>query len=112
MNKYIQIQLKLNTFNFLKLSLIALAVLFSFGTYTRANAESESGVEVISIPPQEAYYTEEKIEDSSSGDRSKVENKNTSDNNNFYVPDNVEDSQNVNIANSSVPRILPIPADS
>ncbi|MUG93702.1 hypothetical protein F7734_15250 [Scytonema sp. UIC 10036] len=101
MNKFLRIQLKLNTFNFLKLSLITLAILLSFGTHTRANAESESEVEVISIPPQEAYYTEDKNHRSSSSDRSQLENENTSGNNNMYVPDSVEDSQNANIVNSS-----------
>ncbi len=110
MNKFLQIQLKLNTFNFLKLSLITLAMLLSFGAYTRANAESESVVEVISVPPQEAYYTEDKTQSSSSGDRSNLENENTSGNDNLYAPDSLENSQNANTANST-PCTLNLPAN-
>ncbi|KYC36445.1 hypothetical protein WA1_42840 [Scytonema hofmannii PCC 7110] len=102
MNKLLQIQLKLNTFGFLKFSLITLAILLSFGAYSRANAESESAeVEVISVPSQEAYYIDDKTQNNPSGDRSNLKNKNTSGNGNLYVPEILENNQNANTANSA-----------
>ncbi|GAA6618857.1 hypothetical protein [Scytonema sp. NUACC26] len=101
MNKFLQIQLKLNTFNFLKLSLLTLAILLSFGAYNRANAESESEVEVISVPPQEAYYIEDKNRSSLSSDRSKLENEKTSGKGNSTTPECLESGENANITKST-----------
>jgi hypothetical protein len=60
MNTFMPIHLKFNPYSFLKLSLITLTLLLLVGGYTRANAESAPKVEVISVPPQEAFYIEKK----------------------------------------------------
>lgn len=100
MNKFIQIQLKLNSFGFLKLTLITLAMLLSFGAYTRANAESATEMEVITVPPQEAFFIEDKTQGTSSNDDSKLQNKKTPGNSNLSVPDTWENTQDsANVAN-------------
>lgn len=60
MNKCVPIQVKFNAVGFVKFSLVSLALSLSFGAYTQANAQSvpNGEVEVISIPPQEAYFIE------------------------------------------------------
>ncbi|GAB1541371.1 hypothetical protein NUACC21_40420 [Scytonema sp. NUACC21] len=99
MNKFIQIQLKLNSFGFLKLTLITLAMLLSFGAYTRANAESATEMEVLSVPAQEAFFIEDKTQGTFNDD-SKLQNKKTPGNSNLSVPDTWENTQeSENIAN-------------
>ncbi|KAF3887376.1 MULTISPECIES: hypothetical protein [Nostocales] len=58
-------QPKFNTRNVVKLGLISLALSLSLGTYTRAYAEE---VEVLSIPPQEAFFIEDKTATTSGND--------------------------------------------
>ncbi len=60
MNKCVPIQVKFNAVGFVKFTLVSLALSLSFGAYTQANAQSvpKGEVEVISIPPQEAYFIE------------------------------------------------------
>ncbi|MGH7998095.1 MAG: hypothetical protein ACREPR_01330 [Brasilonema sp.] len=60
MNKFLPIQFKFNTRSLLKFGLLSLALLLSLGAYTQANAQSvpKEKVEVISVPPQEAYFIE------------------------------------------------------
>ncbi|ARV57797.1 hypothetical protein BZZ01_03365 [Nostocales cyanobacterium HT-58-2] len=60
MDKFLLIQFKFDTRSLLKFGLLTLAVSFSLGAYTQANAQSapQQEVEVISVPPQEAYYVE------------------------------------------------------
>jgi hypothetical protein len=50
-------QTKFNTCNLVKLGLISLALSLSLGTNTQARAGE---VEVLSVPPQEAFFIEEK----------------------------------------------------
>lgn len=60
MNNFLPIQVKFNTLGFVKFSLVSLALSLSLGAYTQANAQSvpKEEVEVISVPPQEAYFIE------------------------------------------------------
>jgi hypothetical protein len=62
MNKSMQIKFKLNTYSLLKLSFITLALSLLLGGYTRANAQSAPKDEVLSIPPQEAFFIKEKTQ--------------------------------------------------
>jgi hypothetical protein len=66
MNKFVPIQVKFNAVGFVKFSLVSLALSLSFGAYTQANAQSvpKGEVEVISVPPQEAYFIEKPQETS------------------------------------------------
>jgi hypothetical protein len=101
MNQFLQFPLKISAFNFLKLSSIVLAILLSYGVYSRANAESKSEVEVLSVPPQEAYYVEDKNQSNSSSDRSNLQNEQNSGKRNRQVPDFMERGGNANTANSA-----------
>ncbi|KAB8315072.1 hypothetical protein SD81_034335 [Tolypothrix campylonemoides VB511288] len=60
MNKCVPLQVKFNAVGFVKFSLVSLALSLSFGAYQEANAQSapKGEVEVISVPPQEAYFIE------------------------------------------------------
>ncbi|MUG95235.1 hypothetical protein F7734_23885 [Scytonema sp. UIC 10036] len=58
-------QTKFNTRNIVKLGLISLALSLSLGTNTQARAGE---VEVLSIPPQEAFFIEEKTATTSGND--------------------------------------------
>lgn len=62
MNNFQPIQFKFNTHSLLKFGLLSLALLLPLGTYTQANANPvpKEQVEVISVPPQEAYFVEKK----------------------------------------------------
>ncbi|BAY47202.1 hypothetical protein SAMD00079811_48190 [Scytonema sp. HK-05] len=66
MNKCVPLQVKFNALSFVKFSLVSLALSLSFGAYTQANAQSvpKGEVEVISVPPQEAYFIEKPQETS------------------------------------------------
>lgn len=68
MNNSQAIQFKFNTRSLLKCGLLSLALLLPLGTYTQANANPipKEQVEVISVPPQEAYFVEKKQPTSSS----------------------------------------------
>lgn len=58
MNKFVPLQVKFNALGFVKFSLVSLALSLSFGAYTQVNAQSvpKGELEVISVPPQEAYF--------------------------------------------------------
>jgi hypothetical protein len=60
MNYFLPIQVKFNALGFVKFGLVSLALSLSLGAYTQANAQSvpNEEVEVISVPPQEAYFIE------------------------------------------------------
>jgi len=62
MNKSLPTQFKFNTPGFLKLILTTLFVSLLLGGYTRANAEEAQQVEVMSVPPQEAFFIKEKTQ--------------------------------------------------
>ena len=62
MNRSLPTQLKFNTPGFLKLILTTLFVSLLLGGYTRANAEEAQRVEVMSVPPQEAFFIKEKTQ--------------------------------------------------
>ncbi len=70
MNTLMPIHSKFNLYSCVKLSLITLVLSLLTGGYTRANAESAPKVEVISVPPQEAFYVEQKTPVASSGYKS------------------------------------------
>jgi hypothetical protein len=73
------IQQKSNSYGLVKWSSVALALLLSMGTLTRVNAQAVPEAEVISIPPQEAFFIEDKTQNPPSVDNSDLENKNTVD---------------------------------
>lgn len=99
MNQFLQFPLKISAVNFLKLTSIAIAILLSYGVCSRANAESKSEIEVISVPQQEAYYIEDKNQ--STPDRSNLQNESNSGKSNLRVPDSMERGGNANTANSA-----------
>lgn len=62
MNKYLPIQFKSNIYSLIKLSLLTIFVSLLLGSHARANAESTQKDEVLSIPPQDAYFVEDKTQ--------------------------------------------------
>src|SRR5579859_5979767 len=77
MQKFLPTQFKFNTTGFLKLSLLTLFVSLLLGGYGQANAESAPKDEVISIPPQEAYFIQEKTHTTSGSYDSRSQHSNT-----------------------------------
>jgi len=77
MKKFLPIQFKFNTSGFLKLSLLTLFVSLLLGGYSQANAQSAPKDEVISVPPQEAFFIQEKTHTTSGGDDSRSQHSNT-----------------------------------
>ncbi|MBO3459267.1 hypothetical protein G7B40_007115 [Aetokthonos hydrillicola Thurmond2011] len=57
-----QDQFKFNTSSVLKLTLVTLALSLLVGGYAKANAEPAQKDEVLSVPPQEAFYIQEKTQ--------------------------------------------------
>lgn len=62
MNNSLPTQPKFNTPGFLKLTLTTLFLSLLLGGYTRANAGEAQQVEVMSVPPQEAFFIKEKTQ--------------------------------------------------
>lgn len=93
-------QSKFNTRSFVKLGLISLALSLSLGTSTRASAEQ---VEIISVPPQEAFFVEDKTAATSGKDDSgsKVRETLTDETMLPGMRDNLENWQHGNTANSA-----------
>jgi hypothetical protein len=96
MNKILPIQLRFKTH--ILLSLITLALLpLLLGVSTQANAESVTEeVEVLSIPPQEAYYIEDNMQETFSSDEpTPYPEENLDDSNTpTYTPDDSENTDN------------------
>lgn len=59
MNTFLPFHVKFDSRKLLRLSLITLTLSLVVGGYSQANAEPAK-VEVISVPPQEAFYVEKK----------------------------------------------------
>ncbi|MEC4818023.1 MAG: hypothetical protein SAK29_32850 [Scytonema sp. PMC 1069.18] len=79
MIKVLPIQQKSNSYSFVKWSSVAVALLLSMGTLTRVNAQAVPEAEVISIPPQEAFFIEDKTQNAPSSDNSDMEDEKTVD---------------------------------
>lgn len=65
MSRSMQNQLKFKTSSLLKVSFVTLTLTMLLGGYARANAESTQKDEVLSIPPQEAFYIQDKTQPAS-----------------------------------------------
>jgi hypothetical protein len=78
MNKFLPIQFQLNGRSFLKLGLISLALSLSVGTSAQVQAQSVPELEVLSVPPQEAFLIEDKSSVTSPKQDSKSEDEDTS----------------------------------
>ncbi|GAA6620137.1 hypothetical protein [Scytonema sp. NUACC26] len=96
MNKFLPIQLRFKTYILLSLITLTLLPLF-LGAYTQAKAQSTTEeVEVLSIPPQEAYYIEDKTQESFSSDEpsSYPEEELDDSNTPTYTPNDLENIDN------------------
>jgi hypothetical protein len=96
MKKFLPIQLRFKAHILLSLITLALLPLF-FGAYTQANAQSVTEeVEILSIPPQEAYYIEDKTHETFRSDEpSSHLEENLNDNNTpMYTPNDLENIDN------------------
>ncbi len=80
MNEFLPIQFKFNISGFLKLSLLTPFMSLLLGGYTQANAQSAPKGEVISIPPQEAYFIQKRTHATSGSYDSGSQHRNTSGN--------------------------------
>ncbi|KAB8332426.1 hypothetical protein SD80_017630 [Scytonema tolypothrichoides VB-61278] len=105
MNNFLAIQFKFNTHSLLKFGLLSLALLLPLGTYTQANANPvpNEQVEVISVPPQEAYFIEKK-QATSSGSQTGSQDGKTSGNGTTlpHVPNSSENLQGLARTTTSV----------
>ena len=97
MNKFLPIQFKFNISGLLKLSLLTLFISPLLGVYTQANAEPAPKDEVISVPPQEAFFIQKRTRARSGGYDSDSQHRNTSGNRNTLprVSNNWKNEQNL-----------------
>ncbi|GAB1541365.1 hypothetical protein NUACC21_40360 [Scytonema sp. NUACC21] len=100
MSQFLPQQSKFSTRSFVKLGLISLALSLSLGTHSRAHAEQ---VEIISVPPQEAFFVEDKTAATSDKDDSGSKAGETLTDETMLpgMRDNLETWQHGNTANSS-----------